>query len=139
MPKPKTITLDAKSISIYDKLVEELKANPQLSNFDIDSISIVIKSKIPPKIRKIDDVIYNAQRYIALRQKSELQFEREELTTKTELSEMLGVSRDTVDEWIKKEFLFTVESKYFKSTRVYSVNVILDHLKKLQSQYKENQ
>jgi len=66
MPRRKQIRIQAKNTSFYDLLVSELSKNPELAeDYDMESIEITIKKKVPRIIKDVDKAIKNLQHYYA--------------------------------------------------------------------------
>ena len=65
MPRRKQYKIPARQTAIYGAIVAELQKNPELADYDMETIEISVKKKITPRIRDIDKAIDNLKRYIA--------------------------------------------------------------------------
>lgn len=131
MPRRKKYTISAKHLSIYNKIVAELSANPDLSDFDMETIQLTILKRIEPYVKDIDKVIRHFQHYVAANKKFIETINEEQLITRTKLAKMLGISRPTLNSWIKKEFITPVRSKYLSNTETFHTDTVLEQLQKL--------
>ncbi len=66
MPRRKQYKISTRQTAIHDTIVSELQKNPELADYDMETIEISIKKKITPRIRNIDKAIDNLKRYIAV-------------------------------------------------------------------------
>ena len=131
MPRRKKYTISAKQLSIYYKIVAELSANPDLSDYDMETIELTILKRIDPYVKDINKVIRHFQLYLAANKKFLETINEEQLITRTKLAKMLGISRPTLNNWIKKEFITPVRSKYLSNTETFHTDTVLEQLQKL--------
>ncbi len=66
MPRRKQYKILTGQTAIQDAFVSELQKNPELADYDIETIEILVKKKITPHIRSIDKAKDNLKRYIAV-------------------------------------------------------------------------
>ena len=66
MPRRKQYKILASQTAIYDVIVAELQQNPELADYDMDTIEISVKKKFTLQIQNIDLAIGNLKRYLAL-------------------------------------------------------------------------
>jgi hypothetical protein len=111
MPRRKKYTLSAKGLPIYEVIVEELSKNPELANYDMATIEISVLKTIEPFIKNIDAVISHFEWYLVKNKKNIPVFSGEEIINRILLAKMLGISRQTLSDWIRKGFITPVRSK----------------------------
>jgi hypothetical protein len=66
MPRRKQYKISARQTAIYNVILAELQKNPELADYDMETIEISVKKKINPRIQNIDLAIANLKRYIAI-------------------------------------------------------------------------
>ncbi|KAA6346736.1 hypothetical protein EZS27_005737 [termite gut metagenome] len=136
MPRRKKYTLSAKELSIYDMIVEELSKNPELAaNYDMATIEISILKTIEPFIKNIDAVISHFEWYVAKNKKNIPVFSGEEIINRILLAKMLGISRQTLTDWIRKGFITPVKSQRVSNKETFSTKAILKQLKRYQAEH----
>ncbi len=57
MPRRKQYKISARQTAVYEAIVAELQRNPELADYDMETIEISVKKKITPRIRNIDKAI----------------------------------------------------------------------------------
>lgn len=135
MPRRKQYKISARQTAIYDAIVSELQQNPELADYDMETIEISIKKKITPRIQNIDLAIANLERYISINREYIQTINGEMIVTKKDIAEMLKISRPTLDKWIREEFITPVKSSVLKDTKIFPPDQVL---KQLQNQKKKN-
>ncbi|KAA6343429.1 hypothetical protein EZS27_008911 [termite gut metagenome] len=112
MPRRKKYTLSAKELPIYEMIVKELSKNPELAaNYDMTTIEISVLKTIEPFIKNIDTVISHFVQYLAKNKNNIPIFSGEEIINRILLAKMLGISRQTLSDWIRKGFITPVKSQ----------------------------
>jgi hypothetical protein len=112
MLRRKKYTIPAKELACYDEIVSELEKLPQVADeYDMFTIQITVLKKIYPYIKDIDAAITHFERYLSVNRKYIQTFEGEELISRVRLARMLGISRQSLSEWIKKGFITPIPSK----------------------------
>ncbi|KAA6330642.1 hypothetical protein EZS27_020667 [termite gut metagenome] len=112
MPRRKKYTLSAKELPIYEAIVKELSKNPELAaNYDMTTIEISVLKTVEPFIKNIDTVISHFEWCLAKNKKYIPVFSGEEIINRILLAKMLGISRQTLSDWIRKGFITPVKSK----------------------------
>jgi DNA-directed RNA polymerase specialized sigma24 family protein len=102
MPRRKQKTIKLADLQCRDALIEELRKNPLLADYDMDTVEIIIKENYHPHINKdIDELIDTLQRQYAANRHSLEAYEGTEIITNTELAKLMKVSRSTVNRRIK--------------------------------------
>ncbi|KAA6316624.1 hypothetical protein EZS27_033090 [termite gut metagenome] len=136
MPRRKKYTLSAKELPIYEMIVEELSKNPELvANYDMATIEISILKTIEPFIKNIDAVISHFECYLAKNKKNIPVFSGEEIINRILLAKMLGISRQTLTDWIRKGFITPVKSKRVSNIETFSTKAVLKQLKRYQAEH----
>ena len=106
MPRRKKQIIKAKELRIFQDLVSELSRNPELAeDYDMESIEITIKKKVPRIIKDVDKAIRNLQHYYAANKQFIETVNGKQIIFKSDLAKMMKVSRPTLDRWIKNEFI----------------------------------
>lgn len=128
MPRRKQYKISARHTSIYDTIVSELQKNPELADYDMETIEISVKKKITPRIRDIDKAINNLTRYVAMNKEYIQTINGETVVSKKEIARMLKISRPTLDKWIKEEFIIPVHSEVLPNAETFPPDLILEQL-----------
>ncbi|KAA6335097.1 hypothetical protein EZS27_016633 [termite gut metagenome] len=138
MPRRKKYTLLAKGLPIYEVIVEELSKNPELAaNYDMATIEISILKTIKPFIKNIDAVTSHFEWYLAKNKKYIPVFSGEEIINRILLAKMLGISRQTLSDWIRKGFITPVKSQRVSNKETFSTKAVLKQLKLYQAEHTE--
>ncbi|KAA6323610.1 hypothetical protein EZS27_026965 [termite gut metagenome] len=111
MPRRKKYTLSAKGLSVYEMIVGELSKNPELANYDMATIEISVLKTIEPFIKNVDAVISHFEWYLVKNKKNIPVFLGEEIINRILLAKMLGISRQTLSDWVRKGFITPVKSQ----------------------------
>ena len=128
MPRRKQYKISARQTAIYDVIVAELKKNPKLAEYDMETIEISIKQKITPRIQNVDLAIANLKRYIAVNKEHIQTINGEMIVSKKEITRMLKISRPTLDKWIREKFIIPVQSSVLLDTIIFPPDQILKQL-----------
>ena len=128
MPRRKQYKISARQTAIYDAIVAELQKNPELADYDMETIEISVKKKITPRIRDIDKAIDNLKRYIAVNKEFIRIVNGEAIVTKKDIAKMLKISRPTFDKWIRDGFIIPVQSNVLPNTEIFPPDLILKQL-----------
>ncbi|MDR0895782.1 MAG: hypothetical protein LBN06_10870 [Prevotellaceae bacterium] len=89
MPRRKQKTIQLADLQCRNALIEELRKNPLLADYDMDTIEITIKENYHPRINKdIDELIDTLQRQYAANRHSLEVYEEIEIITNTELAKL---------------------------------------------------
>jgi len=127
MPRRKTYKILAKETDFYDLLVSELQMmNPQVATeYDMESLEISMKKKTKPQILNIDKAIENLKRNIPNYRSEVMVIDNEPLVHKNEIAQFLGITRPTLDHWIRNGFIKPIKSKHLKNEYFYPPEEIL--------------
>ena len=128
MPRRKQYKISANHTAIYDAIVEELRKNSELADYDMGTIEISVKKKITPRIQNIDLAINNLKRYIAVNREHIQTINGEMIVSKKEIARMLKISRPSLDKWIMEKFVTPVQSNVLSDTKIFPPDQILKQL-----------
>lgn len=128
MPRRKQYKISARQTAIYDTIVSELQKNPELADYDMETIEVSVKKKITPRIRNIDKAIDNLKRYIAVNKEFIQIVNGEAIVSKKDIAKMLKISRPTLDKWIREGFVSPTKSEVLSNTDIFPPDLILKQL-----------
>lgn len=128
MPRRKQYKILARQTAIHSTIVSELQKNPELADYDMETIEISVKKKITPRIRNIDKAIDNLKRYIAVNKEFIQIVNNEAIVSKKDIAKMLKISRPTLDKWIREGFVSPTKSKVLPNTDIFPPDLILKQL-----------
>ena len=128
MPRRKQYKILARQTAIHDTIVSELQKNPELADYDMETIEISVKKKITPRIRNIDKAIDNLKRYIAVNKEFIQIVNDEAIVSKKDIAKLLKISRPTLDKWIREGFVSPTKSKVLPNTDIFPPDLILKQL-----------
>lgn len=128
MPRRKQYKISARQTAIHDTIVSELQKNPELADYDMETIEISVKKKITPRIRDIDKAIDNLKRYIVVNKEFIQIVNDEAIVSKKDIAKMLKISRPTLDKWIREGFVSPTKSKVLPNTGIFPPDLILKQL-----------
>jgi len=128
MPRRKQYKILARQTAIYDTIVAELQKNPELADYDMETIEISVKKKITPRIQNIDKAIDNLTRYIVVNKEFIQIVNGEAIVSKKDIAKMLKISRPTLDKWIREGFVSPTKSKVLPNTEIFPPDLILKQL-----------
>ncbi|MDP2335410.1 MAG: hypothetical protein Q8N05_02960 [Bacteroidota bacterium] len=128
MPRRKQYKISARQTAIYDVIVAELQQNPELADYDMETIEISVKKKINPRIQNLDLAIANLKRYLAINRDHIQTINGEMIVSKKEIARMLKISRPTLDKWIREKFVTPVKSSVLPDTKIFPPDLVLKQL-----------
>lgn len=128
MPRRKQYKISARQTAIYDVIVAELQQNPELADYDMDTIEISIKKKFTPRIQNIDLAIDNLKRYLAINKEQIQIINGEMIVAKKDIARMLKITRPTFDKWIRDGFITPVQSSVLPDLKIFPPDQILEQL-----------
>lgn len=125
MPRPRKKTFSVSQLACFDTLLSEMATMPELVDFDIETAVITVKQRKPdytPKPENIKNAILNLKRYT-----TKNNTDTTEEISKQKMSIMLGISRPTLDKWIKAGVIRTEVIEVFRGIEieVFTANSIL--------------
>ena len=130
MARRKRYKILARQTAIYKTIVSELQKNPELADYDMETIEISVKKKITPRIQDVDKAIRNLTTYVAVNKEFIKTFEGKTIVSKKEIAKMLKISRPTLDKWIREKFITPVQSDVLSKTETFPPDLILKQLQK---------
>ena len=128
MPRRKQYKISARQTAIYDVIVAELQQNPELADYDMDTIEISVKKKFTPRIQNIDLAIANLKRYLAINKEQIQIINGEMIVAKKDIARMLKITRPTLDKWIRDGFITPVQSRVLPDLKIFPPDQILEQL-----------
>lgn len=128
MPRRKQYKISARQTAVYEAIVAEFQRNPELADYDMETIEISVKKKITPRILNVDRAIDNLKRYIVVNKEFIQIVNGEALVSKKDIARMLNISRPTLDKWIRDGFIIPVQSNVLPNTEVFPPDQILEQL-----------
>jgi len=128
MPRRKQYKISARQTAIYDVVVAELQQNPELADYDMETIEISIKKKFTPRIQNIDLAIDNLKRYLAINKEQIQIINGEMIVAKKDIARMLKITRPTLDKWIRDGFITPVQSSVLPDIKIFPPDQILEQL-----------
>jgi DNA-binding XRE family transcriptional regulator len=134
MPRRKKHIIDVSQLPCYDTVVAALRNLPELaSGSDASTLQLVVTEPITPKIKDIDAVIDHFTRYLSANKKFIKLVDDEQIITREQLAKMLGISRQTLTDWIKKGFITPQRHKSIPDLETFNTDTVLEQLKRYKS------
>lgn len=99
MPRPRKLTLSISDLKCFDTIVSELESMETLNNFNIDEAILIVKERKRPYTAKPENIasaLKLLREYVADKDINE-----PVNLSKQEMSDILHLSRSTIDQWIK--------------------------------------
>jgi DNA-binding transcriptional regulator YiaG len=125
----------AKDLPCFTALVTALEAHPRLAeSFDAEAIQIIVPERYTPKIKDLAKVISHFKRYVAINKDRITVIAGEQVITREQLAKMLGISRQTLTDWIKKGFISPQSHSRLKRMETFDTNAVLEQLKRLENE-----
>ena len=124
MPRPKKITIPFHETDIYNSVIDLLKANPELSDYDFSSIKIhvTLLKKSHPRIKDLEIILERIERYVSIN--------GDKTVGKKELCRIMKISRPTLDKWIDNGFIvMTSKTAEFGYWELYNLNHVIKQLR----------
>lgn len=107
MPRRRKIEIKASELECYETLVAELSKREEFANFDAESLRVWAYESYEQELKGVDKALRNLDRWIAAHQNdlylTNIQGER--LLCKQDLAKALGITRPTLDRWLKSKWL----------------------------------
>ena len=107
MPRRRKIEIKASELGCYEILVAELSKREEFADFDVESLRVWAYESYEQELKGVDKALHNIDRWLAAH-RNELYltiFQGERLLCKQELAKALGVTRPTLDRWLKSKWL----------------------------------
>lgn len=107
MPRRRKIEIKASELECYETLVAELSKRNEFANFDAESLCVWAYESYEKELKGVDKALRNLERWLAAHRNelylTNLQGER--LLCKQDLAKSLGITRPTLDRWLKSKWL----------------------------------
>ena len=134
MPRRRKIEIKASELECYEMLVAELSKREVFANFDMASLRVWAYENYEQELKGVDKALRNLDRWLAAH-RNELyltNFQGERLLCKQELAKALGITRPTLDRWLKSKWLKDCRdhSRTEDNICYYSADTIKSALKK---------
>lgn len=107
MPRRRKIEIKASELECYDKLVAELSKREEFANFDAESSRVWAYESYEQELKGVDKALRNLDRWLAAH-RNDLYLTNihgERLLCKQDLAKALGITRPTLDRWLKSKWL----------------------------------
>ena len=107
MPRRRKIDIKASKLECYETLVAELSKREEFANFDAESLRVWAYDSYEQELKGVDKALRNLDRWLAAH-RNEIyltNFQGERLLCKQELAKALGITRPTLDRWLKSKWL----------------------------------
>lgn len=107
MPRRRKIEIKASELECYDKLVAELSKREEFANFDAESLRVWAYESYEQELKGVDKALRNLDRWLAAH-RNDLYLTNihgERLLCKQDLAKALGITRPTLDRWLKSKWL----------------------------------
>ena len=107
MPRRRKIEIKASELECDDKLVAELSKREEFPNFDAESLRVWAYESYEQELKGVDKALRNLDRWLAAH-RNDLYLTNihgERLLCKQDLAKALGITRPTLDRWLKSKWL----------------------------------
>ena len=107
MSRRRKIEIKASELECYDKLVAELSKCEEFANFDAESLRVWAYENYEQELKGVDKALRNLDYWLAAH-RNELfitNMQGERLLCKQDLAKALGITRPTLDRWLKSKWL----------------------------------
>ena len=107
MSRRRKIEIKASELECYETLVAELSKREEFANFDAESLRVWAYESYEQELKSVDKALRNLDRWITAHRNdfylTNIQGER--LLCKQDLAKALGITRPTLDRWLKSKWL----------------------------------
>ena len=107
MPRRRKIEIKASELKCYDMLVAELSKRTEFVNFDAESLRVWTYESYEQELKGIEKSLRRLDHWLAAH-RNELfitNMQGERLLCKQDLAKALGITRPTLDRWLKSKWL----------------------------------
>ena len=107
MPRRRKIEIKASVLECFETLIAELNKREEFADFDLESLRVWAYESYEQELKGVDKALRNLDRWLAAH-RNELyltNFQGERLLCKQELAKALGITRPTLDRWLKSKWL----------------------------------
>lgn len=107
MPRRRKIEIKASELECYETLVAELSKRKEFANFDAGSLRVWTYESYEQELKDVEKSLHRLDHWLAAHRNelfiSNMQGER--LLCKQDLAKALGITRPTLDRWLKSKWL----------------------------------
>lgn len=107
MPRRRKIEIKVSELECYETLVAELSSREEFANFDAESLRVWAYESYEQELKGVEKSLHRLDYWLAAH-RNELyltNFQGERLLCKQELAKALGITRPTLDRWLKSKWL----------------------------------
>ena len=107
MPRRRKIEIKASELESYDMLVAELSKRTEFANFDAESLRVWAYESYEQELKGVEKSLRRLDHWLAAH-RNELyltNLKGERLLCKQDLAKALGITRPTLDRWLKSKWL----------------------------------
>lgn len=107
MPRRRKIEIKALELECYDMLVAELSKRTEFANFDMASLRVWAYESYEQELKGVEKSLRRLDHWLAAH-RNELfitNMQGERLLCKQDLAKALGITRPTLDRWLKSKWL----------------------------------
>ena len=107
MPRRRKIEIRASELECYEMLVAELSKREEFANFDTASLRVWAYESYEQELKGVDKALRKFDHWLAAHH-NELfitNMQGERLLCKQDLAKALGITRPTLDRWLKSKWL----------------------------------
>ena len=107
MSRRRKIEIKASELECYEMLIAELSKREEFADFDAESLRVWAYESYEQELKGVDKALRNLDRWLAAH-RNELHItnvQGERLLCKQELAKALGITRPTLDRWLKSKWL----------------------------------
>ena len=107
MPRRRKIEIKASELECYDKLVAELSKREEFASFDAGSLRVWAYESYEQELKGVNKALRNLDHWLAAHRNEPYltNIQGERLLCKQELAKALGITRPTLDRWLKSKWL----------------------------------
>ncbi len=107
MPRRRKIEIMASELECYEMLVAELSRREEFADFDAESLRVWTYESYEQELKDVEKSLHRLDHWLAAHRNelfiSNMQGER--LLCKQDLAKALGITRPTLDRWLKSKWL----------------------------------
>lgn len=107
MPRRRKIEIKASELECFETLVAELSKREEFADFDLESLRVWAYKSYEQELKGVDKALRNLDRWLAAHRNEPYltNIQGERLLCKQELAKALGITRPTLDRWLKSKWL----------------------------------
>jgi len=128
MPRRRKSEITLSKLTSYPVLLKELQEHPDYADKDLSTLKLTVLDNYEASIKDVDKVIAHFKRYLAANKNFIETLQDEQIINRVRLAKMLGITRQTLTEWINKGFITPMKSKYLSSVETFNTDTVLKEL-----------